>query len=169
MRVCLWSRKVITSVPPLILRSCRGCGLGELAGSRALFLQEQVRDLRVQEFLRELIVGVATPSDLARSILVKILHCDESGDVKQVVRISKQFSRVCDCSSLSHSLVFYIFHAYIVHIFIYSIYTYALLIYLLGLFNILHALIPCTFIACLCLCSHLYSTKRAIVAPQLLI
>jgi len=34
-------------------------------------LQEQVRDLRVQEFLRELVVGVAAPSDLVGSILVK--------------------------------------------------------------------------------------------------
>ena len=51
--------------------SCRGCGLGELAGSRVLFLQEQVRDLRVQEFLRELIVGVVAPSDLVGSIFVE--------------------------------------------------------------------------------------------------
>ena len=51
---------------PLYLRSYRGCGLGELAGSR-VFLREQVRDLRVQEFLREFVVGVAAPSDLAGS------------------------------------------------------------------------------------------------------
>ena len=49
-----------------------------------LFLQEQVRDLRVQEFLKELVVGVAAPSDIARSILVKILHSVEGGDEKQV-------------------------------------------------------------------------------------
>jgi len=30
-----------------------------------------VRDLRVQEFLRELIVGVMAPSDLAGSFIVK--------------------------------------------------------------------------------------------------
>ena len=47
-----------------IWKSCRGCSLSELVGSRVLFLREQVRDLRVQEFLRELVVGVATPSDL---------------------------------------------------------------------------------------------------------
>ena len=52
------------SVYPLYLRSCRGCGHDELAGSRVLFLREQVRDLWVQEFLRELVVGVAAPSDL---------------------------------------------------------------------------------------------------------
>jgi len=64
-----------------------GCGLGELAGSCCvLFLQEQVRDLRVQVFLRELVVGVVAPSDLARSIMVNILHCGEGGDVKQVAR-----------------------------------------------------------------------------------
>ena len=43
-----------------------------------------MRDLRVEGFLRELIVGVATPSDLVGSILVKILHSIESGDVEQV-------------------------------------------------------------------------------------
>ena len=51
---------------PLYLRSCRGCGLDELAGSRVLFLREQVRDLRIQEFLREIVVGVAALSDLDR-------------------------------------------------------------------------------------------------------
>jgi len=49
-------------------RSCRGCSLGELEGSCVLFLREQVRDLRVQEFLRELVVGVAAPSDLTGSL-----------------------------------------------------------------------------------------------------
>ena len=66
------------------LRSCRGCGLDELAGLCVLFLREQVRDLRVKEFLRELIVGVAAPNDLAGSILVKILHCGEGKNVEQV-------------------------------------------------------------------------------------
>ena len=58
------------SLPPFILRSCRGCGLGELAGSRMLFLQEQVKDLWVQEFSRELVVGVVALSDLAGSIII---------------------------------------------------------------------------------------------------
>jgi len=49
-----------------------------------LFLREQVRDLRVQEFLRELVVGVATLSDLAGSILVEILHSVEGGDIEQI-------------------------------------------------------------------------------------
>ena len=35
---------------------------------RVLFLREKVKDLRVQEFLRELIVGVAAPSDLQGSL-----------------------------------------------------------------------------------------------------
>jgi len=88
-----------------IWRSCNGCDLGELASPCcALFLREQVRDLQVQEFLREFIVGVAAPSDLARSFIVEILHSGEGGDVKQVVRTSKQFSRVCDYLSLSLSL-----------------------------------------------------------------
>ena len=42
----------------------------------------------LREFLRELI-GVAISSDLAGSILVKILHCGEGGDVEQVTRTSK--------------------------------------------------------------------------------
>ena len=61
--------------------------------------------MRVQEFLRELIVGVAAPSDLTGPILVKILHSVEGGDVDQVAQILKQISRVCDCLSLPLSLV----------------------------------------------------------------
>ena len=67
-----------------------------------------MRDLRVQEFLRELIVGVAVQSDLVRSILVKILHCGEGRDVEQVAQTSKQLSPVCDCSSLSQLICVYI-------------------------------------------------------------
>ena len=96
-------------------RSCRGCGFGELAGSSCvLFLREQIRDLRVQEFLRELIVGVAAPGDLVELILVEILHSGEGGEVEQVARTSKQFSRICDCSSLSHLTCIYILRAYYV-------------------------------------------------------
>ena len=63
-----------------------GCRLGELAGPCCvLFLRKQVRDLRVQEFLKELVVRVAAPSDVARSILVEILHCGEGGDAEQVI------------------------------------------------------------------------------------
>ena len=40
-----------------------------------------MRDLRVQELLRELVVGIAAPSDFAGSIIVKILHSGEGGDV----------------------------------------------------------------------------------------
>ena len=47
-----------------------------------LFLREQVRDLQVQEFLRELVVGVVAPSDFAGSILVEILHSVEGGDIE---------------------------------------------------------------------------------------
>ena len=69
-----------------IWRSCRGYCLSELVGSRSvLFLQE----LRVEEFLRELVVGVASPSDLTGSFIVKILHSGEGGDVEQVARTSK--------------------------------------------------------------------------------
>ena len=67
-----------------IWRSCRGCGLGELTGSGVLFLREQVRELRVQEFLRELIVGVVASSNLAGSIIVEMLHSVEGRNVEQV-------------------------------------------------------------------------------------
>ena len=84
--------------------SCRGCGLGELASSRcAEFLRELIVEVRPRQAselayvilmgtseglvgpkVRELVVGVAAPSHLAGSFLVKILHSDESGNVKQV-------------------------------------------------------------------------------------
>ena len=72
------------------MRSYGGCGFGKLASSRrVLFLREQVRDLRVQEFLRELIVGVVAPGDLAGSTIVKIFHSGEEENVEQVSRTSK--------------------------------------------------------------------------------
>ena len=60
-----------------------------------------MRDVQVEEFLRKLLVGVAAPSDLARSVIMKILYCGEGGDLEQEARTSKQFSHVCDCSSIS--------------------------------------------------------------------
>ena len=66
-----------------------------------------MRDLRVQEFLRELVVGVAAPSDLAGSIIVEILHNVEGGDVEQVC---SNLKIILSCLrlliSLSLSLVF---------------------------------------------------------------
>ena len=96
-----------------------------------------MRDLRVQEFLRELIVGVAAPSDLAGSILVKILHCGEGRNVEQVAQTSKQFSLVCDCSSLSTHLFLYLACSYCAYLYILDI-TCAQLNICLGLFSILH-------------------------------
>jgi len=61
--------------------------------------------------LRELVVGVAAPSDLTRSILVEIFYYGEGGDVEQVARTSKQIFRVCNCLSLSLTCV-YILHVY---------------------------------------------------------
>ena len=83
---------------------------------RVLFLREQVRDLQVQEFLRELVIGVAAPSDLAGSILVEILHSIEDGDEEK--RCSN-LEIVLSCLRLliSLSLVFYFLHALIVHIY----------------------------------------------------
>ena len=83
-----------------------------------------MRDARVQEFLRELIVGVVLPSDLAGSIMVEIFHCGEDGDVEQAARTLKQISRVCDCSSLSQLTCVYILVALnCLHLFICLIFT----------------------------------------------
>ena len=48
-----------------------------------------MRNLRVQEFLRELVVGVVAPSDLAGSIILEILHSVEGGDINKCARMSK--------------------------------------------------------------------------------
>jgi len=61
------------------------------------------------------LIRVVTPCDLAESILVEIFHYGEGGNVEQVARTSKQFSRVCDCLSLSIThLCLYILHAHII-------------------------------------------------------
>jgi len=54
-----------------------------------LFFREQVRDLRVQELLWELVVGFAAPSDFVGSFIVEFLQSGEGGDIEQVVRTSK--------------------------------------------------------------------------------
>ena len=78
--VCLWSREVITMCHTIVIWGVRSCGLSELAGSYCiLFLREQVRDLRVQEFLRELVVGVVAPSNLAGSFLVETFIAVKAG------------------------------------------------------------------------------------------
>ena len=59
---------MITKCSTFVFEEVGGYGLGELAGSHVLFLREQVRDLRVQQFLRELVLGVVAPSDLAGSL-----------------------------------------------------------------------------------------------------
>ena len=41
-------------------------------------------------------VGVALPSDLPGSCIMKNFHCSRDGDVEQVARISKQIFYVCD-------------------------------------------------------------------------
>ena len=74
-----------------------------------------MRDLRVQEFLRELVVGVAALGDLAGSIIVEIFHNVEGGDVEQVCsNLETNLSYLQLLISLS--LVFYILHVLIVHI-----------------------------------------------------
>ena len=84
------------------------------------------------------------------SILAEILHSVEGGDVEQG-RSNLETNLSClRLLSLSLTCV-YILHAYIVYIF-YMLEIFVLYSYMLGI-----------------VCSHLYSTKRAIVAPQLLI
>ena len=69
--------------------------------------------------LRELVVGVAAPSDLTRSIIVEILHSGECGDVEQVLEPrnnSPVFAIALLYLSLSLICV-YILHVYIVYFF----------------------------------------------------
>ena len=116
----------------LYLKSYKRYDLSKLVSLRMLFLREQVRNLRVQEFLRELIVGVAAPSDLEGSILVEIFYSVEGRDVEQVssnLKIILLYLRL-----LISLLCLYILHTYIVHIFICLIYACAQLNICLGLF-----------------------------------
>ena len=89
-----------------------------------------MRDLRVQEFLRELIVGVPALSDLMGSILVKILHCGEGGDVEKVARISKQ---ILPCLrlliSLSTHLCLISYLHLLLHLYMLDIYLCLIVIY----------------------------------------
>ena len=80
------------------------------------FLREQVRNLRVQEFLRELVIGVEVPSDLAGSIIVEILHSGEGRDVEQVCS-NLETNLPCLRLLISLSYLFlYILHAFVVFI-----------------------------------------------------
>ena len=81
----------------------------ELAGPRAL---------------RELVVGVTVPSDLAGSFIVKILHIVEGRDIEQVcsnLKIILPCLRLLISLFLSH-LCLCILHVYIVYLFICFIY-----------------------------------------------
>jgi len=68
---------------------------------------------------------------------VKILHGSQGGDVEQVARTSKQFFRVCDCSSLSTHLCLYLAFSCCAYLYILDM-SYAQLNICLGLFSILH-------------------------------
>jgi len=85
-RVFVCDQEVITKCSTFVFKGVGGCGLGELVGLCVLlFLRGQVRDLRVQEFLSELLALMI----LRDRVIVKILHCGEGGNVEQVVRSSK--------------------------------------------------------------------------------
>ena len=114
--------------------------------------------LAVQEFLRELVVGAETPSDLAGSIIVKILHSVEGGDVEHVcsnLKTNLSCLRLLITLSLSH-LCSYLTCSYSLHLYMLDIYLCIIDIYAWGCLNIVHALIPYPFLTCLilCLCSH---------------
>ena len=64
MRVVFMIKKSDHKCSTLCTGSCKRYDLSKLVSFRVLLLREQVRDLRVQEFLRELVVGVTAPSDL---------------------------------------------------------------------------------------------------------
>ena len=77
-----------------------------------LLLREQVRVMRVQEFLREIVVGVAALSDLAGSILVEILYSVDGGDVEQVcsnLETNLPYLRLLISLSLSLTCVLYLY------------------------------------------------------------
>ena len=81
-----------------------------------------MRDLWVQEVLREFVVGVGTLGDLAGSIIVKILHSVEGGNVEQVCS-NLEIILPCLRLLISLSLMFvYILHAYIVYLLMRLIY-----------------------------------------------
>ena len=63
----------------LVRTWCLRCGLGELVGLRCVLAGTR----EGLESPKEL-VGIAAPSDPVGSILVKILHSVEGGDVEQV-------------------------------------------------------------------------------------
>ena len=105
-------------------------------------------------FLRELVVGVATPSNLAGSFIVKILHSGEGGDVEQVCsKLETNLPYLQLLISLSLTCV------YILHACYNCAHLYMLDILVLNCYTCLGCLISsiaihCIFIACLILCLH---------------
>ena len=86
-------------------------------------------------------------------VIVKILHSVEGGDIEQVCS-NLETNLPCLRLFLSPSLTcIYISCMFILFISLYAWYICFLLLYMLRMF----------------VCSHLYLTKRAIVAPQLLV
>ena len=98
------------------------------------------------------LVGVARPSDPVGSFIVEILHSVEGGDVEQVY---SNLETILSCLRLlSLSLT----------CFIYLAYAYCSL--LISLICLIYCVLNCYMLGIVC--SHLYSTKRAKSAPQLL-
>ena len=67
-------------------------------------------------------MGVATPSDLAGSIIVEILHSGEGGDVEQVCSNLEIILPCLRLLSLSLTCL-YILHTYVAYIFICLLFT----------------------------------------------
>jgi len=65
------------------LRSQRACGFAYIV------LAGISKRLAAPRFMKELVVGVAAPNDLTKSIIVEILYCGEGRDIEQVARTSK--------------------------------------------------------------------------------
>jgi len=73
-------------------------------------LARTTRDLRVQEFLRVFVVGVATLIDLTGLIIVEILHSAKGGDLEQVcsnLETNLSFLRLLISLSLSHLCLYF--------------------------------------------------------------
>ena len=104
MSVCLWLRSDLKVFCFVLRRSWRLWPRRTCGFVWCIVLTGTNEGLRVQEFLRDLVVGVAVRSDLVGSIIVEILHSREGVDVEQVARTSKQISRACNCLFLSLSL-----------------------------------------------------------------
>ena len=101
----------------LVGARCRGAASASLRACVCLFLREQVKGLvSPRSSSVNSLVGVAAPSDPVGSILVKILHSVEGGDVEQGCSNLETNPPCLRLLSLTLTCV-YILHAHIVYLF----------------------------------------------------